>query len=83
MPADNIETFPTDGKWRNRVWILSESFDSREEAIESARELARARQIDHVVRHPDGSEDRASGWSPRAAHYAEPSAGYPDLRERV
>lgn len=64
MPADNIETFHTDGTWRNRVWILSEPFASRDEAIESARELARARQIDHVVRNPDGSEDPLSGWSP-------------------
>ena len=57
MMGEPIETSCVDGKWRNSVGsgLLSGEYDSRESAVEVAREVARLRGVAHVIRAADGS----------------------------
>ena len=84
----DIETIDNRGQWMNRVFgkpELSESFASREEAVEAGRALAQQLGHRHVVRESDPTgaitdPDEASGGAdpdeaPAGADSAEPSGG--------
>ena len=59
MSAANIETYFEDGHWKN--WDQGErseigsSHTSKDEAISEGRELARQRNVEHIVRDQDAS----------------------------
>ena len=56
-----IEPFFDDGKWRNRVateHVFSRRYDTREEAAAAGRQLARAANVEHIVRNIDGIAER-------------------------
>lgn len=57
MPDGNIETFHEDGLWRNRVegegGLLSTHGD-RESAVNAGRDVARRREVEHIIKNLDG-----------------------------
>jgi len=56
MPEGDVETYPVEGKWRNRIagnpGFLDE-FGSLEEAVLVGRDHARELQVEHIVRNQD------------------------------
>jgi hypothetical protein len=53
-----VETYGEDGVWRNRIQgrdPLPGTYQTREAAMEVARDEARIRGVNHVVRRSDGS----------------------------
>jgi hypothetical protein len=53
-----VETYCDEGVWRNRVRgrdPLPGTFTTREAALEVARDEARIRGVEHVVRREDGT----------------------------
>ena len=71
MPTGDVETFPQDGHWFNRVTGESEttggSHRTKAEAVEAGRDLARARKVEHIIKGEDGriSERNSYGNDPR------------------
>ncbi|MCB1298395.1 MAG: DUF2188 domain-containing protein [Microthrixaceae bacterium] len=70
MPHGDVETFHQDGQWRNRIegdQILEGSFETKAEAVDAGRELARSRQVEHIIRKENGQiSDRSTyGEDPR------------------
>ncbi len=70
MPDGDVETFHEDGRWHNRIeshGLIDESYDTKAEAIEAGRELARGLKVEHIVRDRNGRiGDRSSyGHDPR------------------
>jgi hypothetical protein len=70
MPQGDVETFHQDGQWRNRIegdHVLEESFETKAEAVEAGRELARSRRVEHIIRNEDGQigERSTYGKDPR------------------
>ena len=58
MTTGAIETFYQHGRWRNRVHtvhVLLQEHDTREEAADAGRRLARSAGVDHIVRDIDGT----------------------------
>jgi hypothetical protein len=59
MPAGDIETYFEQGEWKN--WDQEADADvgdphsTREEAVAEGRELARQRNVEHVVRDQDAT----------------------------
>ncbi|HET6167377.1 MAG TPA: DUF2188 domain-containing protein [Marmoricola sp.] len=57
MSAANIETYFENGQWKN--WDQAERSDigsahaSRDDAVDEGRQLARERNVEHVVRDED------------------------------
>ena len=60
MPVGDVETFAVDGRWANRFagekHGPNTSYEHLEDAVRVGRDLARGRQVDHVVLDADGSE---------------------------
>lgn len=71
MPKGDVETFHEEGAWYNRIEGEHDAFSgahsTREEAVAVGRETAKARQVEHIVRHVDGTVgDRSTyGHDPR------------------
>ena len=71
MPNGDVETFPQDGAWFNRV--TGESMNSggshrtKAAAVEAGRDLARARKVEHIIKGEDGriAERNSYGNDPR------------------
>jgi Uncharacterized protein conserved in bacteria (DUF2188) len=58
MPAGDIETHHSDGKWRNRVEggdELPGEFDVRATAVAVGHDEATRRKVEHLVRNLDGT----------------------------
>jgi len=56
--GESVETFCENGEWRNRLRgrdPLPGSYRGQEAAIEVARDEARIRGVDHVIRRADGT----------------------------
>lgn len=57
MPkANTVETYYEDGGWKNQAGDdeASEGFDTKEEAEEKGREMAKALHAEHVIKNKDG-----------------------------
>ncbi|WP_218681881.1 DUF2188 domain-containing protein [Microbacterium sp. BF1] len=71
MPTGDVETFPQDGAWFNRVTGESGntggSHRTKAEAVEAGRELARARKVEHIIKNENGqiAERNSYGNDPR------------------
>lgn len=70
MPAGDVETFHQDGQWHNRIEggaVSGGSYSTKAEAVDAGRELARDRQVEHIIRNEDGriSERNSYGNDPR------------------
>jgi len=71
MPNGDVETFPQDGTWFNRVTgeaaIVGGSFRTKAEAVDAGRDLARERQVEHIIKNEDGqiAERNSYGNDPR------------------
>ena len=70
MPEGDVETYHSDGRWKNRVEALEDlpgSYDTKDEALEVGRDEARERKVEHIVRNLDGTiADRSTyGHDPR------------------
>ena len=58
MVGEPIETYCEEGLWRNSVGFhgpVTGEFQTREAALEAARDEARLRGVQHVVRGRDGA----------------------------
>ncbi|WP_309103085.1 DUF2188 domain-containing protein [Microbacterium sp.] len=72
MPAGDVETFHPGGAWWNRIegggQVIGHAFRTRAEAAAAGREVARARQVEHLVRDLEGRiGDRSTyGHDPRS-----------------
>ncbi|WP_210439777.1 DUF2188 domain-containing protein [Nocardioides xinjiangensis] len=70
MPAGDVETYHSDGTWRNRIEALEDlpgEYDRKEEAVQVGRDEARERKVEHIVRNLDGTIHQRStyGHDPR------------------
>lgn len=70
MPAGDIETYHSDGKWRNRIEALEDlpgEYDTKDEAVRVGRDEARERKVEHIIRNLDGTigERNTYGHDPR------------------
>ena len=70
MPEGDVQTYHSDGKWRNRIEgheDLPGGHRSRESAIKAGRAEARERNVEHIVRRLDGTigERSSHGHDPR------------------
>jgi len=70
MPAGDVETYRTDGKWRNRIEALDDvpgEHDTKAEAVRVGREESRERKVEHIIRNLDGTigERNTYGHDPR------------------
>lgn len=71
MPKGDVETFHENGAWFNRIEGEHDTFsgahETRNEAAAVGRETAKARQVEHIIRHVDGTiGDRSTyGHDPR------------------
>jgi hypothetical protein len=60
MPGQDIETFHVhdDGCWKNRLEggeIFPEVYELRSDAVIAGRELAKKRQVQHIIRNEVGT----------------------------
>ena len=70
MPEGDVETYHSDGKWRNRIQghqDLPGDYDTREDAVRAGRREAEDRNVEHIVRKMDGTigERSSHGHDPR------------------
>lgn len=70
MPAGDVETYHSDGKWRNRIEATAElpgEHDTKDEAVRAGRDEARQRTAEHIIRNLDGTigERSSHGHDPR------------------
>lgn len=75
MPQGDIGTVPSDGRWHNVVEgtdQVSEPFDTREEAVEEGRAMARDLGVEHVVKDLDGSIGERTSFDDEAASRPDP-----------
>ncbi len=70
MPAGDVETYHSDGRWRNRIEALGElpgEYDTKAEAVGVGRDEARERKVEHLIHNLDGTihERNTYGHDPR------------------
>lgn len=70
MPTGDVETYHADGAWNNRIEgikDLPETYETRAEAVEAGRDLARANKVEHIIHNLDGQigERNTYGHDPR------------------
>jgi hypothetical protein len=70
MPEGDVETYHSDGRWRNRIIghdDLPGEHPTREAAAAEGRDEARQRKVEHIVRRLDGTfgERNSYGNDPR------------------
>lgn len=70
MPGGAVHTVHKDGKWFNEVEGQSPTggaHDRKDDAVQAGRELARDRQVEHVIHGTDGRihERNSYGNDPR------------------
>lgn len=64
MAKGDIETYYEDGEWKNRPQGNSRAsnvHDTKAAAEAVGRDMARARQVEHVVKNRDGRIGKGSG----------------------
>jgi hypothetical protein len=68
MPNGDIETYYEDGQWKNKVegnQRASNTADTKAEAQDTGRDMARDRGVEHIIRNMDG-EIGARNTHPRS-----------------
>lgn len=70
MPNGDVETFHQDGEWFNRVTGRTDvegSHRTKAEAVEAGRDLARALEVEHIIKNENGqiAERNSYGNDPR------------------
>jgi hypothetical protein len=70
MPHGDVETYHSEGRWRNRIEGMQElpgDFGTKHEAVEAGRDHARELKVEHIVRDLDGQigERSTYGNDPR------------------
>jgi hypothetical protein len=70
MPEGDVETYHSEGKWRNRIEGLQDlpgEHETRDAAVEVGRAEAAERKVEHIVRKLDGTvgERSSHGHDPR------------------
>lgn len=58
MAKGDIDTYHEDGQWKNKVegnQRASSTHDTKKEAQEAGREMARDRKVEHVIKKLDGT----------------------------
>ena len=71
MPNGDVETFPEDGAWHNRVTgessTVGGSYRTKEAAVDAGRDLARDRKVEHIIKNENGQigERNSYGNDPR------------------
>ena len=70
MPHGDVETFHKDGRWHNRIEGTDEVFgsaDTKDEAVATGRDRAKADKVEHIIRNLDGQigERNSYGNDPR------------------
>jgi Uncharacterized protein conserved in bacteria (DUF2188) len=70
MPEGDVETYHSNGKWRNRIEghaDLPGEHATRQAAVDAGRAEAEQRHVEHIVRRLDGTigERGSHGWDPR------------------
>ena len=71
MPNGDVETFPQNDAWFNRVTGNAEtvggSYRTKAEAVTAGRDLARQRKVEHIIKNQDGqiAERNSYGNDPR------------------
>lgn len=71
MPAGDVETFHKDNAWHNRIEggdTVGGGFATKTDAVSAGRELARERQVEHIIRDQNGqiAERNSYGNDPRS-----------------
>ena len=66
----DIETYIEDGQWKNKVegsTRAASTHDTKAEAVEKGRAMARERKVEHFIRNQDGQigERNTYGHDPR------------------
>lgn len=64
MAKGDIETYYETGQWKNRPQgnsRASSTHDTKAEAAAAGRQMARKRQVEHVVKNKDGRIGKGSG----------------------
>jgi hypothetical protein len=70
LPAGDVETYHSAGKWRNRIEAVADlpgGHDHKDEAVRTGREEAKERKVEHIIRNLDGTiaERHTYGHDPR------------------
>ena len=70
MPSGDVETYHEGGHWKNRIEGQEGevgTYRDRDDAISEGRNLARVRQVEHIIRRVDGTigERNSYGHDPR------------------
>lgn len=70
MPTGDVETFPQDGAWANRITghaNVEGSHRTKVQAVEAGRELARTLKVEHIIKNENGqiAERNSYGNDPR------------------
>lgn len=70
MPKGDVETYQSEGKWRNRIEAVEElpgEHDKKDDAVQAGRAEAKRRKVEHIVRNLDGTigERNTYGHDPR------------------
>jgi hypothetical protein len=70
MPKGDVETYHQDGTWKNKVEgddSAESTHDTKDEAIQAGRDMARSRKVEHIIKNMDGTiaERNSYGHDPR------------------
>jgi Uncharacterized protein conserved in bacteria (DUF2188) len=70
MPKGDVETYHQGGKWKNKVEgedSAESTHDTKDEATQAGRDMARARKVEHIIKNMDGTiaERNSYGHDPR------------------
>jgi len=53
----DVETYHQDGRWKNKIEgndRATTTHDTKQEAVEAGREMARQHEVEHIIRNLDG-----------------------------
>lgn len=70
MPAGDVETVYDDGQWTNQIQGEGPShhlFETKDAAVAEGRRLAKAAEVEHIIKNQDGTiaERSSYGADPR------------------
>lgn len=70
MPTGDVETYYANNSWANRIegdGTTGSQYDTKEQAAEAGRELAKELGVEHIIKKQDGTigERSSYGKDPR------------------
>lgn len=65
MPHGDVETYHSEGHWKNRIegeQDLPGTYETKDEAVRAGREAAKANKVEHIIRNLDGRIGERDSW---------------------